>query len=82
MGTGNVGTLKLLISFPGMFFFPSPFFVFFEVIFFLRCMATFSFFFHCGREFAFVGSVHREEKGARQKVVLEMIGNEREAALG
>lgn len=46
-------------------------------------MATFFFFFfHCGRAFAFVGSVHREEKGARQKVVLEMIGNEREAALG
>lgn len=33
MGTGNDGSLKLLISFPGMVF-PSPFFYIFEVIFF------------------------------------------------
>lgn len=46
-------------------------------------MATFFFFFfQCGCTFAFIGSVHQEEKGARQKVVLEMIANDREAALG
>lgn len=82
MGTGNVGSLKLLISFPGMVF-PSPFFLYFWSDIFWITWRRFSlFFFQCGCTFAFIGSVRQEEKGTRQKVVLEMIANDREAALG